>query len=88
MQPSITQLTYCKNEEISGETVTNFVSAGRFAEPMKFVWSYYFHHKKVYYSVTGDYRTFKHSSCYISAITNDHSGFLRKYSVQQSNLEF
>ena len=74
-----------------GETVTDFVSAGRFvAESMKFIWSYDFHHKQVYYSVTGDYRTFKHLPCYISAIKNNHSGicsFLRISSTQQSKLE-
>ena len=32
------------------------ISAGRFVtEPMKFIWSYDFHQKKMYYSVTGDY---------------------------------
>ena len=80
------------NEETSGETVTDFVSAGRFvAEPIKFIWSYDFHHKKHFYSVTGDYRTFKHSPCCISAIMNNHScicGFLRRSSIQQSKLEF
>ena len=32
------------------------ISAGRFVtEPIKFVWSYDFHQKNMYYSVTGDY---------------------------------
>ena len=45
--------------------------------------------KKVLVSVTGDYRTFKHSPC-ISAMTNNHSGicgFLRTSSIQESKLE-
>ena len=54
---------------MSGETVTDFVSAGRFvAEPIKFVWSGHMTSPQTfYYSVTGDYRTFKHSPCCISA---------------------
>ena len=72
---SVVWPTYHSNEEITGETVTDFVSAGRFvAEPVKFVWSYDFHHKNFYYSVTGDYRIFKHLSCCISAMRNNHCG--------------
>ena len=79
--------------ETSGETVTEFVSAGRFvAETIKFVWSGHMTSPPTfYYSVTGDYRTFKHSPCCISAITNNHCGicgFLRRSSIQQSKLEF
>ena len=60
---------------MTGETVTDFVSAGRFvAEPFKFVKLYDFHHKKFYYSVTGNYRIFKHLSCCISAMSYNHCG--------------
>ena len=78
---------------MSGETVTDFVSAGRFVtEPINFVWSGHMTSPQTfYYSVTGDYRTFKHSPCCISAITNNNSGicdFFRRSSIQQSKLEF
>ena len=61
---------------MSGETVTDFVSAGRFvAEPIKFVWSSHMTSPQTFcYSVTGDYKTLKHLPCFISAITNKHSG--------------